>query len=233
MKDEMMAGPESRAIKLAPAWLRMSPDDEAALIKLAKYVEFKAARTRIFEQSGVAGSLYLLVTGIVQVSRMLPDGERHIVAFHWPGDLFGLEETGFYFNTAETVTPCTVYELPVRKVDMFLEENPRVQRHVLVHTIHELRAAQRQMIVVGRLKTSRALAAFLLDCAQHAQYFNEAEQRLDLPMSRYDIADYLGTAPESVTRAFSRLENEGLLRRVTPRLLRLDLPGLRALANMD
>ncbi|MGE4480502.1 Crp/Fnr family transcriptional regulator [Acidocella sp.] len=235
-----MTGPEIsmahlriRTAEPEPSWLRLSAVEKAELAHLAKRIEFKSAKTQIFEQGEKAGFLYLLVDGIAQVSRMLPDGSRHIVAFHWPCDLFGLEEKGRYVNTAESVTPCTVYQFQIRRLEEFLLANPQVQQNVLVQAVHKLRAAQRQVIMVGRLSTRRALAAFLLDCATHEQYFKTASKTLDLPMTRYDIADYLGTAAESVTRAFSKLEADGLIQRVTPRELVLDLSGLRRLANLD
>lgn len=222
-----------RTIEPVPSWLHLSTAERAELAKLAKPIEFKSAKTHILEQGGKAGCLYLLADGIVQVSRMLPDGARHIVAFLWPGDLFGLEEKGRFLNGAETVTPCIVYQFQSQKLKAFLLANPRVQQTVLVQAVHGLRAAQRQIIVVGRLETRRALAAFLLDCATHEHYFNAAKAQLELPMTRYDIADYLGTAAESVTRAFTRLAAEKLIRRITPRQLFLDLPGLRRMVNLD
>lgn len=222
-----------RRIRIAqpePAGLWLSAADKA---ELAKRIELKNAKTAIFEQGSKAGFLYLLEDGIVQVSRMLRDGSRHIVAFHWPGDLFGLDDHGYYLDTAETVTPCTISQFPTHKLAEFLLANPQSQQNVLVQAVHKLRATQRQVIVVGRLETRRAVAVFLLDCAGHKHYFDAEKKILHLPMTRYDIADYLGAASESVTRAFTKLETDGLIRRITPRELWLDLSGLKRLANLE
>lgn len=200
---------------------------------MGKGTEVKEAKVTIFSQGQDARKFYLLTSGIVRVSRILPDGERHIIAFHWPGDLFGMESDGLYLDHAETVTPCMIYEFSAFHLGEFLISHPHIQQTMLVKAVHSLRAAQRQLIVVGRLDVHRAIASFFLDCTVHEKYFNAAQSTLTLPMSRYDIADYLGTAAESVTRAISKLEAEGLIRRTTPRELMLNLLGLKQLANLD
>lgn len=214
-------------------WLALSAEDTKALAQLGKGVEIKEAKVTIFNQGQDARKLYLLTEGIVRVSRILPDGARHVVAFHWPGDLFGMESDGIYLDHAESVTPCTVYTFSSDHLRTFLLTHPDTQHTLLVKAVHSLRAAQRQLIVVGRLDVHRAMAAFLVDCTVHEKYFNAASNTLTLPMSRYDIADYLGTATESVTRAMTKLEAEGLIRRTTPRELLLNLAGLKRLANLD
>lgn len=216
-----------------PPHLPLSATDRTELARLAKIIDYKSAKTQIFAQGEKARFIFLLVDGVVQISRTLPDGDRHILAFHWPGDLFGLEETGLYVNAAETVTPCTVYQFPLRKLEAFLLENPNIQQGFLVKAMHNLRAAQRQLIVMGRFDLTRALAAFLLDCSGHAHYFDPAAHVLAIPMTRYDIADYLGTSAESVTRALGELERNNLLRRLNPRSVKLELARLRNFVNLE
>ncbi|HVV93123.1 MAG TPA: helix-turn-helix domain-containing protein, partial [Hyphomicrobiales bacterium] len=72
---------------------------------------------------------------------------------------------------------------------------------------------------------------FLLDCSAHEEYFSLRTGVLTLPMTRYDIADYLGTSAESVTRALARMEREGLLRRSGTRSLTLKIDQLRKFVN--
>lgn len=218
---------------VVPEWLVLSAADLEDLVRFGKRVEAEEAKATIFDQGGKAGKFYLLTSGIVRVSRILPDGARHIIAFHWPGDLFGMEENGQYLNHAETVTPCVFHEFSAQGLNEFLLAHPRVQQTMLVKAVHSLRAVQRQLIVVGRLDVHRAMAAFLIDCTKHETYFNSQTNTLTLPMSRYDIADYLGAATESATRAMTKLETEGLIHRTTPRTLTLDIKGLKRLANLD
>jgi len=235
-----MDGPTTRAarrthgdlrIRAARAWTREHGDeaphlqllasDRAELGRIAEVIEYRTAGSRVFSYGEAANFLYLLVDGLVASSLSLDNGERQIVAFYWPGDLFGLAEDGHYVNTAEILTPSTVYRFPIRQLERFLIDHPRIQHGFFIKAVHDLRATQRQLLVMGRFDVSRRLAAFLLDCSGHDDYFDQPTRVLALPMTRYDIADYLGTSAESITRAFGLLEGQGLLRRRTAKAVEL------------
>ncbi|MDR3472367.1 MAG: Crp/Fnr family transcriptional regulator [Devosia sp.] len=200
-------------------FLSLSADDKAALGRIGEVVEFKTAGSEILASGEQAKFLYLLTAGVVEANRPLANGERHVIAFYWPGDLFGLAESGVYVNSARTLAKCTVYRFQTRELAEFLLQHPGIQRHFLVKAVHDLRNSQRQVIMMGRLNVLKRLAVFLLDCSAHDAYFDAKTRALALPMTRYDIADYLGTSAEVATRAFGRLEAESLLHRLTPRTL--------------
>ena len=170
---------------------------------------------------------------MVRIYHTLRSGERQILTFHWPGDLFGLADHGKYVNSRENIASSRVYRFQIRKLERFLLKNPNIQDAFLVKAVHDLRNAQRQLIVMGRFNISRRLAVFLVDCSAHEHYFDQSKQILTLPMSRYDIADYLGTSAETVTRALTRLEGEGMLHRVTARDLKLELDQLKTFIDFD
>jgi CRP-like cAMP-binding protein len=207
--------------------------DKADLSRLAQVIEYKTAGSTIFMQGDAAIYSYLLADGLVRVSHTLANGERQVVAFHWPGDLFGLASDGRFINSAETIEAARVYRFPVHKLEDFLLKNPRIQDGFLVKATHDLRATQRQLVVLGRFDIPRRLAVFLLECATHEHYFESSGKILTLPMSRSDIADYLGTSAETVTRALAKLEAEGLLLRTTPRALELRPDKLRTFAGLE
>lgn len=236
------AHPEIR-IRAAKAWtteqgqksqhLALSAADKAELARIGEIIEYRTAGSQILSQGQKASCLYLLADGVVQACHTLNDGNRQVVAFYWPGDLFGLAEAGLYVNSAEALTPCTVYRFPIRKLERFLLENPGVQHSFLIKAVHDLRSTQRRLIAMGRLDVARRVAAFLLDCSGHEHYFDPATQVLTIPMTRYDIADYIGTSAESVTRAFTLLEGKGLLHRLTARTLELKVAELRTFAAVE
>jgi len=213
--------------------LSLSSAEKAELGRVAQIIEYKTAESQIFAQGATAAFIYLLADGMVRTYHALRNGERQILAFHWPGDLFGLAENGKYVSFAETIAPSTVYRFPVERLEKFLLNNPGIQEGFLVKAMHDLRNAQRQIIVMGRYDIPRRLAAFLLDSSAHERYFDEANRVLTLPMSRYDIADYLGTSAETITRAFGRLEADGMIRRATARSVELRVPGLKAFVLLD
>jgi CRP-like cAMP-binding protein len=196
--------------------LALTASDKAELGRVAQIIDFRAS------------FVYLLADGVVRIYHTLRNGERQILAFHWPGDLFGLAEHGKYVNSAEIIASS-----PVRKLERFLLKNPNVQDAFLVKAVHDLRNTQRQVIVMGRFSIPRRLAVFLVDCSAHERYFDQSNQILTVPMSRYDIADYLGTSAETVTRALARLESQGMIHRVTPRDLKLELVQLKTFIDFD
>lgn len=216
-----------------PAHIVLSAAEQADLARLTQVIVFKTKGSQIISQGQRADFLYLLADGVVQASHTLNHGDRQVVAFYWPGDLFGLAEAGIYVNSAEAVTACKVYRFPIRKLEQFLLDHPKIQHSFFIKAILAVRSAQRQLIVMGRFDVPGRLAIFLLDCSGHEHYFNPATQVLSLPMTRYDIADYIGTSAESVTRAMNALENKGLIRRVTARTIELKRLELKAFADVQ
>jgi CRP-like cAMP-binding protein len=213
-------------------YLALTASDKADLRRVAQIIDFRTG-SETFSQGDHAAFTYLLTDGVVRIYHTLHNGERQILAFHWPGDLFGLADHGKYVNSAETIASSRVYRFPVRKLERFLLKNPNIQDAFLIKAVYDLRNTQRQLIVMGRFNVPRRLAVFLVDCSAHEHYFDQSKQILTLPMSRYDIADYLGTSAETVTRALARLEGEGMLHRVTPRDLKLKLDRLKAFIDFD
>lgn len=210
----------------------LTPSEQAQLARIATVLDYRAGNTTIYSEGEDVHFLYAIDQGVVRISRHLEDGERQVMAFLWPGDLCGLAERGHYVNTAETLTPATLYRFPLQKLHGLLLHEAQLELHLLVKAAHALRTAQRQIIVLGRQDTYRRLASFLLDLGHHAAFHDRSAMTLTLPMNRYDIADYLGTSAETVTRAFTRLEQEGLVTRAAPRSLRInDWAGLTRLAQ--
>jgi len=199
----------------------LSPTEQAELARIATVLTYQASGITIFSEGEDAHFLYLVDDGVVRLSRHLPDGARQVLSFMWPGDLLGLAETGRYVNSAETITPATLFRFPLDRLQSLLLSQPLLQLHLLIKAAHELRNAQRQVIILGQMSNVRRLASFLLDCRQHLELFDSKTQMLRLPMSRFDIADYLGTSPESLARTFARLEQDGFVERVSPRSVRL------------
>jgi CRP-like cAMP-binding protein len=210
----------------------LSPEEQAKLAPIATVLDYQRAGVAIFSQEEDAHFLYAIDKGFVRISRHDEDGHRQILAFMWHGDLFGLAEHGRYVNAAETASPATIYRFPLGRLRRLLLGEPRLQLHLLTKALHDLRAAQRQIVVLGQLHIYRRLASLVFDFLQHPEIYEAKSQRLALSLSRDDVADYLGTSPEHVARAFSLLERERVLRRITPRIIQiLDATKLAELHN--
>ena len=204
----------------------LSAKQAQALMEIAELADYPRDRV-LYAQGSSATDLYSIAKGCVRVCRTDPEGARQILAFMWPGDLTGLAENGRYVNTAEMVQTTRLFRFPLSDLMSLLARDPALELQLLMKTAHELRRAQRMMTVLGQHKTDRRLAAFLLDLAQGGHDFDRCKHEIRLSMNRFDIADYLGSSPETVARAFASLEEAGIVTRVSPRILRI--PDLAAL----
>jgi len=207
--------------------------DQTALSSIATVDTFPTGGMAIFSESEAAQYLYAIEAGMVRICRHLENGHRQILAFLWPGDIFGLtDDDGHYLNSASTLSEATIHRVPLGKLAALLPRNPELQFHLLVRANHDLRAAQRQIMTLGQHDIYRRLASFLIEMVQRAVPQEPESTQLRLPMSRTDIADYLGTTAETISRGLQRMEREGILRRVSPRVLEFDdYPGLSRLAR--
>lgn len=213
--------------------IELLPSERTELLLLGELLTVKAHSAPIFMQGERAKHLYYLDEGVVQGRHTIRNGVRQSVALFWPGDFFGLPRDGCFFNSAEAVTNCTTYKFPIKDLEKYLPRRPRIQQKLLLKASHDIRLAQRRLIVMGALDVTRRLAVFLVDCCGHAQHFDDENQVLTVPISRHDIADHIGTSAETVTRAMKTLEKKGLVRRITPWQLELKMSELFAFSGLD
>ena len=165
-------------------------------------------RTCIYEEESTANSVYVVTEGAVKSYRDLPSGKRSLCAFLFEKDLFGLAEQGRYVNTTQSITSVTVYRLPVGELAEVLKHDSELQFQFLMKVTHELREAQRRAIMINRKDAPGRLAMFI---AMMHDRLSNGGARVPLPMSRSDIAAFLGLSLESVSRAAAELERRGLV----------------------
>lgn len=178
-----------------------------------------AANSVIYAQGDVAGAIYQVDFGTVRIYRLLADGRRQISAFHVAGEFFGFEADGAHHFFAEAAGRCGVriFQRPVE---------PDLAREILPIALRALVRAQEHLLVIGRQCASERVAAFLLDMMER----QGGARQIELGMSRTDIADYLGLTIETVSRAFSKFKERGLIRLQSARAVHIaDAEALRAL----
>jgi CRP-like cAMP-binding protein len=206
----------------------LSRKQQSRLRAIATVLEYQRGNSTIFSEGEDAHFVYSVAAGIVRVNRHSENGRRQVLAFMLPGDLFGLPDEGLYVNSAETVCPTTLYRVPWLQLQEMLRQEPEMQVNLLVRVAFDLRQAQRRIVILGQQNTSQKLASFLLDFIQHPDFYDVRRRRLTLPLTRFDLGDYLGTAPETVARAFAKLERADIVRRISSRLIEIrDIDGLR------
>jgi CRP-like cAMP-binding protein len=188
----------------------LTEDERARLSVIASIVRFKKG-AQIYREGDHADAVFNIVSGIAKTYRELPDATERINAFLFPDDLFGLAEEGRYTNSAEAVTDVTAYRLPVAALESRLQRDAPLEFHVITKLCHELREAQRHAVLLGRRNALARVAMFFQLLEQHQEARGEPTRELYLPMSRSDIADYIGMSPEAVSRSFRTLESRGIV----------------------
>jgi CRP-like cAMP-binding protein len=168
-------------------------------------------RMLIYRQHAAANWVFAVTEGVVKSYRDLPSGKRVISTFLFARDLFGLAANGAYVNSAQTITRVTLYRLPVRELIQLLKRDSEMQFQFLTKVTHELRESQRRAIMVNRRDAAGRLAMFVALMGAHADAAEAASRDVPLPMTRSDIAAFLGLSLESVSRAAAELERRGLV----------------------
>jgi CRP/FNR family transcriptional regulator, nitrogen fixation regulation protein len=185
-----------------------------------------AADAAIFDQEGEVAYVYKVVSGAVRVTRLLSDGRRHIVAFYFAGELFGLEAGDTHQFSAEAVVASRIAFVRRSAVATEAEHNDSAIWAVWRLMANELARAQDHALVLGRLSAAERVSAFLRDMAARTGRNNA----IDLLMSRTDIADYLGLTIETVSRTLTQMAREGAIRLCGAR--HIELQASRSLARV-
>jgi CRP/FNR family transcriptional regulator len=189
------------------------------------------ARMVLYEEQSPAKWLFFNAQGAVKAFRDLPSGKRRVASFLFPGDIFGLAENGQYVNATQSITPVTLYRIPLDTLTEVLSRDPEMQLAFLCKVTHELRESQRRIITIGRRDAVGRLAMFLMMLRQHLCVNCDDPNEIPLVMSRSDIADFLALSLEAMSRASAELERRGMVRFEGRHLARvLDLRRLEKLA---
>jgi CRP-like cAMP-binding protein len=156
----------------------------------------------IYGESEPAEYLYKVVSGAVRTYKVLTDGRRQVGGFYVSGDIFGLETGAEHAFSAEAITECDVLVIRRSALVALAERDHDVARALWTITGSELRRVQDHIMLLIKSAQGR-VASFLLEMAERVSAGNAVE----LPMSRQDIADYLGLTIETVSRTLTTLEN--------------------------
>jgi CRP/FNR family transcriptional regulator len=189
----------------------LEEDELARLADITHTHRVDAAQT-IFSEGDPASNLFNVTAGTVKLYKLLPDGRRQITGFLFSGDFMGLSINERYAYSAETVTATSLCRFPRRKMDQLMDEFPKLQRRLFSLASNELASAQDQMLLLGRKTAKEKIASFLVSVAQRAVRRGQKDNPVHLPMSRADIADYLGLTTETVSRTFTQLKAGGVIR---------------------
>ncbi len=147
---------------------------------------------------------YRVVTGAACKSALTADGRRHIVDFILPGDFFGFGlSPARYFRVEALFSGTLIARYPRTNAEQMADSDPLIARNIRESAFESITRLQRRMVILGRSSALEKVSAFILEMADRSNIVPPSP--VSLPMSRYDIADYLGLAVETVSRALTEL----------------------------
>jgi CRP/FNR family nitrogen fixation transcriptional regulator len=170
--------------------------------------------TEIFGENEPAEYVYKVISGSVRTYKILADGRRQIAGFHLPGDIFGSQFGEAHTLSAEAVADAKVLVVKRSALTALASRDAAVARELFSLTSRELRRMQERILLLVKSAQER-VASFLLEMAERASAGNIVE----LPMSRQDIADYLGLTIETVSRTLTTLEGAAAIEVPTSRCI--------------
>ena len=180
----------------------------------------------IYAEGDPSDCWHQVVSGTVRICKLLADGRRHIAEFCFDGDCFGLDTASERGFSAEAVGDVVVIRYSRRATERLIDENAQLARRLCDMTLRDLAHAQTHMMLLGRMTAPERVASFLLELSER----REARSALEVPMSRNDIADYLGLTIETVCRVLSAFKRAGAIAISNPH--RIDLCDRDALTAL-
>lgn len=203
MQTSQMLAPR-HSYQAAPAIVARAVEPDA--IRLIGVTLHVSRDQEIFGEGEPADQVYKVVSGAVRTFRVLSDGRRQICDFHVPGDIFGLELDADHRTTAEAISETVL--VVARRSTLGDERDGAAVRRLWTLAMNDLRRSQDHAVTLGRRSASERVASFLTDMAERLG----GGDVLDLPMSRQDMADYLGLTIETVSRTLTQLQVAGLIK---------------------
>jgi len=174
----------------------------------------------IFGEGENADYVYKVLSGSVRAYKVLSDGRRQVTAFYLPGDVFGIESELEHSISAEAIDRTAILVARRSSVFSIADSDSEVARHLWSATAEELRRSQNHALLLIKTAKER-IAAFLLDMAARLA----GKGFVELPMSRQDIADYLGLTIETVSRTLTQLSEGSTIQLLASRRIVLRNPS--------
>jgi CRP-like cAMP-binding protein len=174
----------------------------------------------IYDEGARVECWYRVLSGAARRFVVRSDGRRQIIDLLLAGDVFGFGARGTHAFTADAISNGTVIaRYPRSRLENLAASDPRVAHELQEMALEESHRSQELILILGRITAQEKVAAFLLHLAKRLA--GQPTDHLTLPISRYDIADYLALSVETVSRALTSLKRSGVIALSGPRQLRI------------
>ncbi|MFW5681005.1 MAG: Crp/Fnr family transcriptional regulator [Pseudomonadota bacterium] len=186
----------------------------------------------IVEEDATVRQVANVLSGTIKLFKLLPDGRQQITGFLFGGDFLGPMLSGEYATFAEAVTRVELCLFEQDRLREQMDAWPHLERRLFEDATATLDRALDWMLLLGRKTAAERVASFFVMMADRVGSRDDVEVQVEVPMSRSDIADYLGLTMETVSRQISNLKRQGLIESAGAHGVSIrDLPALRRLAG--
>ena len=164
----------------------------------------------LYPQGDDARTVYRVTSGVVRLSSVTEKGHQHVVAFGYPGDIVGFPVRGLRNTDCDALTPASLTAIAARLPEAS-SGGAAEAAFLAAAALWEIGAMQEHLMTIGRATSRERVASFLVVLMRRVGRQDGTGIHLDLPMSRADIADFLGIRTETVSRAFTEFRRAGLI----------------------
>lgn len=168
------------------------------------------AGKHLYYEGQTAQNIYEVSSGVLRLTRVMEDGRRQVIAFGYPGDVVGFPCDGEYHTDCDALLPSTVIVYNRASLERS-GGNPALHTKLLQAALREISAMQDHFLMLGRKSAGERVASFLLTLQERVGVPLGQFAQFDLPMSRSDIADFLGLTTETVCRTLTRLRKSNVI----------------------
>ena len=158
-------------------------------------------------------SIFVVKHGAFKAYLNPPDGDEHVAGFHFPGEVMGLDGIADEQYQCDMIAldDAQVCKVSLKDFESVSAKFPALQREIISVSSRSITAAQRMLLLIAKRPTEERLIMFLLSISQRFRHVGMPSKQFRLPMTHHDIANYLGMAPETISRQFKRLQKMGLI----------------------
>jgi CRP/FNR family transcriptional regulator len=186
----------------------------------------------IFFEGDTKQSIYRIESGAVCLYKTTADGRRQIFDFAFPGDLIGLGASNTYSCSAQAIGSASLKSIPLARVYQLAAKDSGFALGLYDAVSAQLDATRDLLMTLGQQSAIERVAIFLLTLSERSARQGKSPDLLNIPMTRSDIADLLGTTIETVSRSLTKLRQQKLIQIVPRAIIQiLDIDGLKALAG--
>ncbi|TDX29436.1 CRP/FNR family transcriptional regulator [Modicisalibacter xianhensis] len=210
----------------------LSKDDLGELDSIVQRRKPVARGAYLFQAGERFQSIFAVRTGAVKTLTVQANGDEHISGFHLPGEVIGLDAivSRDHPSTAIALESTSVCEIPYAELESLGDRMPAVQHQLVRVMSRELLAEHHTGHLLTRRAAEQRLAVVLLAFSERFARRGLSALRFRLPMSRLDLGNYLGLVPETMSRTFRRLEEQGLVSITGKEIELVDICAMKALA---